>query len=402
MSTGETGAGAAAPDRDFWHEQRAALADRFAGRDEAVRALQLAVLSGEHAFLFGPPGTAKTSLVRAFAATLQGRLFEQTLSRTRPDAAVLGPLDLPLLRDRGEHRRVVGGYLLDAEWAFLDEIGHISPDLGHDLHAALSDRVRHEVAGGRCTHPIPLRSAFTAGNTIPGDGGTGEPDDDARALWDRLLVRVPVGYLSRADAARMLTACPDTGALPWRPLTGLDADRAAVDAVTVPGAVCEELLGLRDRLTAAGDVFSDRRWHASLRLVRATAWLRGAAEAGAADLAALRFALWDHSEQRDRVLREIAQVSDPLEAERLDLLAMVRLLTEVSGSYRDRPSTARTPWLREARRKHRALRERTEALRRRWGTRDDAALTEIVDALRDGADAIAGLDEPAPAAGRSR
>jgi len=372
----------------FWTAQARALAAGFPGRAEQIRALQVAALAGEHAFLLGPPGTGKTSLVRAFVGTLEGRLFEQTLSRTRPDAAVLGPLHIPRLRDHGRYERAIEGYLLDCEWAFLDEIGHIAPDLGHDLLAALGDRVRHEVSDGRSAHGIPLLSAFTAGNVVPGDDG----HDDARALWDRLLVRVPVDYLSRDDAALLLSrtdAAPPTCAR--RSLAQLAADRAAVAAVEVGADVVRAVLDLRDRLREAGEVFSDRRWRASLAVVRAGAWLDGRAFAEARDLAELRFVLWDALDQRVRVLREIAVVSDPRLAETWTLVERARLLAEVCRTRRADDAGARRMWAREAERKLQVLRETAARLSPPRVSGLGVADTDVAAALAEAARAVSAV-----------
>ena len=43
------------------------LKRRFVGRDEVVDLIALAVVAGEHLFLHGPPGTAKSALIRQFA-----------------------------------------------------------------------------------------------------------------------------------------------------------------------------------------------------------------------------------------------------------------------------------------------------------------------------------------------
>ena len=40
------------------------LRREFTGRDEVVDLIALAVTSGEHLFLYGPPGTAKSALDR--------------------------------------------------------------------------------------------------------------------------------------------------------------------------------------------------------------------------------------------------------------------------------------------------------------------------------------------------
>ncbi|MDQ1124505.1 AAA family ATPase [Microbacterium trichothecenolyticum] len=373
----------------FWEDQRAWLDGGFPGRREQIRAMQLGVLAGEHVFLLGPPGTGKTSLVRAFASMLCGRLFEQTLSRTRPDSAVLGPFDIPLLRDHGRFQRAIEGYLLDCEWAFLDEIGHIAPDLGHDLLAALSDRLRHDVDRGRSTHPIPLRTAFTAGNAIPGEDGS----DDARALWDRLLVRVPVDYLDRADAALLLAGPVERASSPAsRSLADLDHDRRAVEAVRIAPTIIEAVLELRDRLREGGHVFSDRRWSAALGLCRAEAWLDGRVEVERRDLATLRFVLWDSIEQRRSAIREVALAADPSLAAAMTIVERARLLAEVCCSHRGDDAQTRSAWVREARRKHRALADAARELpvAAAWGGFDADAVGALAEASR----AIAQLEQP--------
>ena len=52
------------------------LKRRFVGRDEVIDLIALAVVAGEHLFLHGPPGTAKSALIREFATAVQGRYFE--------------------------------------------------------------------------------------------------------------------------------------------------------------------------------------------------------------------------------------------------------------------------------------------------------------------------------------
>jgi MoxR-like ATPase len=48
------------------------LKARFVGRDEVIDLTAVAVVAGEHLFLYGPPGTAKSALVRQFASAVPG------------------------------------------------------------------------------------------------------------------------------------------------------------------------------------------------------------------------------------------------------------------------------------------------------------------------------------------
>ena len=50
----------------------APLQQRFVGRDEIVDLIALTVVAGEHLFLHGPPGTAKSALIRTFAQPSRG------------------------------------------------------------------------------------------------------------------------------------------------------------------------------------------------------------------------------------------------------------------------------------------------------------------------------------------
>src|SRR5215207_10302108 len=57
------------------------LESRFLGKDEVIRLLLIAVVAGEHAVLVGPPGTAKSALIRMFARLIHANYFEYLLTR---------------------------------------------------------------------------------------------------------------------------------------------------------------------------------------------------------------------------------------------------------------------------------------------------------------------------------
>ena len=61
--------------------------------------IALAVVAGEHLFLHGPPGTAKSALIRQFATAVRGRYFEYLLTRFSEPNEVFGPIDLVRLRE---------------------------------------------------------------------------------------------------------------------------------------------------------------------------------------------------------------------------------------------------------------------------------------------------------------
>src|SRR5262249_56093468 len=74
------------------------LKRRFVGRDEVVDLIALAVVAGEHLFLYGPPGTAKSLLVRRFAGAVRCRYFEYLLTRFSEPNELFGPVHLVKFR----------------------------------------------------------------------------------------------------------------------------------------------------------------------------------------------------------------------------------------------------------------------------------------------------------------
>src|SRR5258708_12700711 len=68
-----------------------ALESRFLGKDEAIRLLVITAMAGEHAVLIGPPGTAKSALIRTFPRLLQARYFEYLLTPFPPPTQTSDP-----------------------------------------------------------------------------------------------------------------------------------------------------------------------------------------------------------------------------------------------------------------------------------------------------------------------
>ena len=57
------------------------LQSQFLAKDEAIRMMLVAAVAGEHMVLVGPPGTAKSALVRNFAQQVNATYFEYLLTR---------------------------------------------------------------------------------------------------------------------------------------------------------------------------------------------------------------------------------------------------------------------------------------------------------------------------------
>jgi len=116
------------------------LKNRFVGRDEVIDLIALTVVAGEHLFLLGPPGTAKSALVRDFATSVHGIYFEYLLTRFSEPNEVFGPIDLVRLRE-GTVATVTTGMLPEATFVFLDELFNANSAILNNLLTVLNERI---------------------------------------------------------------------------------------------------------------------------------------------------------------------------------------------------------------------------------------------------------------------
>jgi MoxR-like ATPase len=268
------------------------LKTRFVGRDEVIDLIALAVVAGEHLFLFGPPGTAKSLLVREFAGAVRCRYFEYLLSRFSEPNEIFGPVDLVRLREGGV-ATVTSGMLPEAEFAFLDELFNANSAILNNLLTVLNERVYRR---GSETHRLPLLSAFAASNHLPEDGAV-------QALFDRFLLRCKVDPLPRPQLSGLLTAGWAIERDGTRPAPPQEAPSAA-DLRELGRRTREIDLGgmldtYGDAVTKVRDIgvaLSDRRAVKVLKLVAASAVLCGRTVANQSDLWVLRY-VWDRVEQ---------------------------------------------------------------------------------------------------------
>ncbi len=282
------------------------LKRRFVGRDEVIDLIALAVVSGEHLFLHGPPGTAKSALIRRFAGAVQGRYFEYLLTRFSEPNEVFGPIDLVRLRE-GTVATVTTGMLPEAEFVFLDELFNANSAILNNLLSVLNERVYRR---GAEVHSLPLLSLFSASNHLP-------EDDALRALFDRFLIRCHVDNLKREAMPRLLAAgwemeemagaCSNVTAADLRALT---RQVYRVDLAGISERYADAVFKVRD----LGVAMSDRRAVKVLKLVAASAVLCGRTFASATDLWVLRY-VWDREEQIAPLTALIAGILEPHQGE---------------------------------------------------------------------------------------
>ncbi len=316
------------------------LKQRFVGRDEVVDLIALAVVAGEHLFLHGPPGTAKSALIRQFAQAVRGGYFEYLLTRFSEPNELFGPIDLVRLRE-GTVATVTTGMLPEAEFVFLDELFNANSAILNNLLTVLNERVYRR---GAETHRLPLLSLFSASNHLS--------DDEAlKALFDRFLLRCHVENLKREAMPQLLTAgwALENPKPIQTTVTAADLQELARQVYAVDlSAVTERYTELVFRVRDLGIALSDRRAVKVMKLVAASAVLCGRSKAMPSDLWVLRY-VWDREEQVgplaalvDGVLKQVEPGEDahPLAAlpERVDAEEMARSVERIEAELKENKS----------------------------------------------------------------
>lgn len=314
---------------------QAELSDSFFELDSQIRMVLLTVLAGQHAFIVGPPGVAKSAVLEAVCSAVDGaRYFRVLLDRQMDKSELFGQIDQPAFLREGVWRRDTTDTLADCHLALLDEVGHAGPNALNPTLTALNER---RFRPGNAWVDIPLISAFGASNTVL--------EESMAALWDRFLVRLVFDDL--AEQASFVALLSRPTAPPVTRLSLLDLQRAValdVPAVRLDAPMVEAVRELRAALAADGVTASPRRWVQMARLLRAAAFLDGRDQVAPQDLAVLSHTLWNHPDERDAIARTV--LSFLPEATRLQqsLSASVRAVTEQVHARADEPVAARAAY----------------------------------------------------------
>src|SRR5207245_8089800 len=74
--------------------------ESFVGKNEIIDLLGIGLIARENAFLLGPPGTAKSAIVRQLSECIEeGKNFEYLLTRFTEPNEIFGPFDIRKLKD---------------------------------------------------------------------------------------------------------------------------------------------------------------------------------------------------------------------------------------------------------------------------------------------------------------
>jgi MoxR-like ATPase len=279
------------------------MEQNFLDKQEIIRLLLISAVAGEHMLLVGPPGTAKSALVRLFSRLIDARYFEYLLTRFTEPNELFGPVDIRAFRE-GVYTRRTETMLPEAEIVFLDEIFKSNSAILNSLLTIVNERT---FSNGSKVLKVPLLSMFGASNEVPND-------ENLAAIFDRFLLRVVSDNLDsyhfhnlvakglanesakvtgREENLRPVFSAKDLHALHRR----FDAHlRFSEDFLS-------KYKGLIFQIRSEGISVSDRRVVKLLKLFAAAAVVDGRQEANDSDFFILKH-IWNNLDQTE-ILEEI-------------------------------------------------------------------------------------------------
>jgi MoxR-like ATPase len=276
---------------DKLNEALQQLKNTFVGKDDIIDLMGICLTGRENLFLLGPPGTAKSALVRGLANILDGQTFEYLLTRFTEPNELFGPFDIRKLRE-GELVTNTEGMLPEASLIFLDELLNANSAILNSLLMVLNERIFRR---GRETRVLPALMIVGASNHLP-------EDEALQALYDRFLLRVTCENVDPAQLSEVLHAG-------WKLEQAGSVNNHAISTAEIKQLqqltslvnlddIRPEYITLKQHFLNAGLMISDRRAVKLQRVIAASALLCKRLVAVPSDMWVMRY-IWDTTEQQE-------------------------------------------------------------------------------------------------------
>ncbi len=266
------------------------IKETFIGKNEIIDLLGIGLIAKENAFLLGPPGTAKSAIIRALSNGIEnGKNFEYLLTRFTEPNEIFGPFDIRKLKE-GELITNTEGMMPEASMIFLDEIFNANSAILNSLLMALNEKIFRR---GKETKKIPALMFVGASNVLP-------EDEALNALQDRFLIRVKCDYVDPDLLHEVLLAG-------WKLEQNISAEKPTITANEIRALqeqcrnvnltpIRNQYVDIVHSLRNTGIKVSDRRAVKLQNLIAASALMCGRTEAILSDLWVLKY-IWDTEEQ---------------------------------------------------------------------------------------------------------
>lgn len=277
------------------------LNKKFYEREEEIEGLLVSLLSGQHMFLVGLPGTGKSYLASELSKLVQGsNYFEWQLGKYTTPEELFGALRLDQF-EKGIHVRNTQNKLPEANFAYLDEIFKGSSAILNTLLKIMNERVFDN--NGQMK--VPLISLIGASNELP------EEDEGLEAMYDRLLLKYEVKpLLKRESRIKMRKGIGQNVTIPSITMEELTEYQLFTQMVDMPDSMHENLEYIFIDLLDEGIRVSDRRTYQSINALKARAFLNNRDVVIEEDMMILQHIFWNTLEEKEvaqEIIKEHAQ-----------------------------------------------------------------------------------------------
>ena len=251
---------------------RANIAKVVVGKEDVVDKVLAALLAGGHVLLEDVPGTGKTLLSRALAASMDGRFSRIQFT---PDLLPADVTGMAVFSPKSENFTFKPGPIF-ANIVLADEINRATP---RAQSAMLECMEEQQVSSDGTTYPLPAPFFVIATqNPVETQGTFPLPE----AQLDRFMVQLSMGYPTREEQTailqRFMQESPQESLRPVANAEQIAQAQKAVRSVRVApelldyiGALCEKTRALDDALLGA----SPRAALALMRVSQSLAAIRG-------------------------------------------------------------------------------------------------------------------------------
>lgn len=284
-------------------------------RPDEIHSAILALISRRHMFMYGPPGAAKSFLVDRLVSYIGGMddddYFKWLLTKFSVPEELFGGPDFKLMQEEGIYKRITNKKLPRASIFWGDELFKANSAILNSLLTILNER-----SFENCDEDphVPLISCFAASNELPAS-------KELDALADRLHFWHYVQPLTEpSNFVRMLRLEVDDNPEPIITLEDIhEAHAQSLEVQLGDSDIYETFIDLADRLKTADIPVTDRRFHQTVDVIKAEAWLNGHERAEVFDMKPLRHMLWRVPENIDKVREIVLNLTDPFEKKVQDL-----------------------------------------------------------------------------------
>ena len=281
----------------------------FVERDELIKLMELAIVTGTNLLMLGPPGTAKSAITYELCGRIENaNYFQWMLNKTSDPSEILGPFSVKEM-ENDKFMRITTGKLPEAHIAFMDEVFKSNAPT---LNALLTIMNEHIFYNDGKPVDVPLISMFGASNEPP-------EDESLDAMYDRFIFRMNVQYIhDAANKKRMHSNYVDNRAgllnlvnKTTITLAEVQALQAAAKTVKVPKDIINKFIRLISDLDRQAVHISDRRQNECFKVMQGSAVLAGRNSVTLDDFKSLVYVLWEKEEHIPLIESSILKMVNP-------------------------------------------------------------------------------------------